>query len=161
MAFTGILIPVAAAVWLLVASLPAEAASAAAPPSGATAAAPQKTARRGAVGRSVYEVPRDLAKGGSASDVLATLPFVEVDAEGEVSLRGDPNVTILLDGQTSLLFSPGARALALQRLPASTIEAIEIIRGASAQFPSNGADGVINIVTKEGATERAGARRPN
>lgn len=152
MSFTAILIPAAAAAWLLAASLPAEAASAADRPSGATAATPPP-ARRSAVGRSVYEVPRDLAKGGSAIDVLATLPFVEVDAEGEVSLRGNTNVTILLDGQTSLLFSPGARALALQRLPASTIEAIEIIRGASAQFPSNGADGVINIVTKAGVRD--------
>ena len=152
MSFTAILTPAAAAAWLLAASLPAEAALAADPQSGATAAAPPP-ARRSAVGRSVYEVPRDLAKGGSASDVLATLPFVEVDAEGEVSLRGNPNVTILLDGQASLLFSPGARARALQRLPASTIEAIEIIRGASAQFPSNGADGVINIVTKAGVRD--------
>jgi outer membrane receptor for ferrienterochelin and colicin len=107
----------------------------------------ERPAHRSAVGRTVYPVPRDLLEGGSVSDMLRTLPFVEVDADGEISLRGDPNVTILLDGRSSIELSAGWRALALQRMPASGIESVEIITGISAEFPSGGA-GVINIVTK-------------
>jgi outer membrane cobalamin receptor len=119
----------------------------------AEAAAPEATtagrpSNRGAVGRKIYTVPRDLADGGSASDMLRTLPFVEIDAEGEVSLRGKRDVVILLDGHASIELSAEWRAFALQRMPAGMIESVEIITGVSAQFPSGGA-GVINIVTRK------------
>ena len=70
----------------------------------------------------------------------------------KVTLRGDPHVVILLDGRPSIDLSAGWRALALQRMPASAIESIEVITGVSAQFPSDGA-GVINIVTRKAGTK--------
>lgn len=118
----------------------------------------ERPSHRGAIGRKIYTVPRDLSESGSVSDMLRTLPFVDIDADGEVSLRGDPNVTILLDGRSSIELSAGWRALALQRMPASSIESVEIITGVSAQFPSGGA-GVINIVTRKAGKPAGGASR--
>lgn len=120
--------------------------------SAADAVAAGRPSQRDAVGRRSYPVPRDLSVSGSVSDVLRTVPFVDVDVDGEVTLRGDPHVVILLDGRPSIDLSAGWRALALQRMPASAIESIEVITGVSAQFPSDGA-GVINIVTRKAGTK--------
>jgi outer membrane receptor protein involved in Fe transport len=121
-------------------------------PTTAFAETAERPAHPGAIGRRIYPVPRDLSVSGSVSDMLRTVPFVDIDADGEVTLRGDPNVTILVDGRSSIELSPGWRALALQRMPASSIESIEVITGVSAGFPSDGA-GVINIVTRKAGTK--------
>ena len=76
------------------------------------------TAMRTDIDRRSYSVANDLsAKTGSISDALRNIPSVEVDVQGNVSLRGDSNVTILIDGKPSGMFNGDNRADALQSLP--------------------------------------------
>lgn len=97
-----------------------------------------------------YNVANDLqAQTGSVADVLRNVPGVEVDLQGNVSLRGDGNVTILIDGRPSAMFSGGSRADALQAMPGGTIERVEVITNPSAAFSPEGSGGIINLVTKK------------
>lgn len=106
--------------------------------------------------RTIYTLDRDLQKSaGSLGDVLNDLPSVEVDAAGAVLLRGDANVTILIDGKPSPLVA-GNRADALAEIPADSIERIEVITNPSAEFKANGSGGIINIITKKEKTPGAG-----
>ncbi|HWT52448.1 MAG TPA: TonB-dependent receptor, partial [Caulobacter sp.] len=77
------------------------------------------------------------------------LPSVEVDVQGDVSLRGDPNVTILIDGKPSSQFQGDSRGQALQSLPAERIDRVEVITNPSAEFRADGTGGVINLITKK------------
>ncbi len=102
------------------------------------------------VDRKVYHVDQDLqATTGSAGDVLRDLPSVEVDADGNISLRGDPSVTVLIDGKPVSQMQGANRAAALQSIPAADIEQIEVITAPSAEFKPDGSGGIINIVTKK------------
>lgn len=85
------------------------------------------------------------AANGTAVDVLANTPSVSVDIEGNVSLRGSTNFTVLVDGRPT----PFTPADALQQIPASTIHNIEIITNPSAKFDPDGNAGIININTKK------------
>lgn len=105
--------------------------------------------------RKVYSVTTDLqAHAGTAADVLNKIPSVSVDADGAVSLRGDGNVTILVDGKPSAQFSGAAQALSLLEFPAADIDRIEVLTNPPAQYKAEGTGGVINIVTRK--TRRAG-----
>ena len=105
------------------------------------------------IDRRTYRVDSDLqSASGSVSDVLRNLPSVEVDAQGVVSLRGDPSVQILIDGRPSTTMSALNRADTLAGLSASSIETIEIITNPSAAYRPDGAAGIINIVTKKTRT---------
>ena len=101
------------------------------------------------IDRKVYNVSQDIiAQTGSASDVLKNIPSVEVDIEGQVSLRGSAEVMILINGRPSPLMGK-TRAEVLQQLPANTIERIEVITNPSARFRPDGTSGIINIVLKK------------
>jgi len=103
------------------------------------------------VDRRVYNVAHDLtAQMSTASDLLQKIPSVQVDVDGNVSLRGSTDVTILVNGKKSALMGRG-RADALQQIPASSIENIEVITNPSARFTPEGTAGIINIVTKRGS----------
>lgn len=88
------------------------------------------------------------ADGQSASEVLASLPSVDVDNDGNVSLRGSRSVTVWINGKASGLTGE-TRAQILQQLPAESIKRIEIIDAPPAQFPAEGSAGIINIVLKK------------
>ncbi|MFH1051824.1 MAG: outer membrane beta-barrel family protein [bacterium] len=88
------------------------------------------------------------AQSGTASDVLKTVPSVNVDIEGNVTLRGSGNFTLLIDGKPTVI---SANDL-LKQLPASTIETIEIITNPSAKYDPEGSSGVINIIMKKQAS---------
>jgi outer membrane receptor protein involved in Fe transport len=103
------------------------------------------------IDRRVYNVDHDLmAKSSSVSDLLQNIPSVQVDVDGGVSLRGSPDVMILINGKKSPLMGK-SRADVLQQLPAATIEKIEVITNPSARFTPEGTSGIINIVTRKGA----------
>ena len=74
---------------------------------------------------------------------------MEVDLEGNLSIRGDQNVTILVDGKPSPAFQGAGRADALQQLPADQIERVEVITNPSAALNPEGTGGVINLITKK------------
>ncbi len=100
--------------------------------------------------RMSYNVTNDLqAQSGSVADVLRNVPGVEVDLQGNVSLRGDGNVTILIDGRPSAMFSGGSRSDALQAMSGGTLERVEVITNPSAAFSPEGSGGIINLVTKK------------
>ncbi|WP_411287556.1 TonB-dependent receptor domain-containing protein [Phenylobacterium sp.] len=104
---------------------------------------------RSSIDRRSYGVATDLqATSGSIGDALRNIPSVEVDVQGNVSLRGDANVTIMIDGKPSGMFRGEGRAQALQALPADQIERVEVITNPSAAFKPDGAAGIINLVTK-------------
>ena len=85
------------------------------------------------------------AIGGTAVDVLENTPSVQVDIEGNVSLRGSGNFTVLIDGRPSVLSGSDA----LRQIPSSAIENIEIITNPSAKYEPDGAAGIINLVMKK------------
>jgi len=101
------------------------------------------------IDRKVYSVSQDLmAQSGNASDLLKNIPSVEVDIEGQVSLRGSADVIILINGRPSPLMGK-TKAEALQQLPANSIERIEVITNPSARYKPDGTSGIINIVLKK------------
>ncbi len=96
-----------------------------------------------------YALGKDLqAQTGSIADALRNVPAVEVDLQGNLSVRGDQNVTILVDGKPSPAFEGAARASALQNLPADQIERVEVMTNPSAALNPEGTGGVINLITK-------------
>lgn len=113
------------------------------------------TAMRTAIDRRSYSVANDLsARTGSISDALRNIPSVEVDVQGNVSLRGDSNVTILIDGKPSGMFNGDGKADALQQLPADQIDRVEVMTNPSAAYRPDGSAGIINLITKK--TNKAG-----
>lgn len=100
------------------------------------------------IDKKVYNVGEDLNnQGGSASDVLNNVPSVDVDQDGNVSLRGDGNVIILIDGRPSAM--AGSLSAILGSLPANSIERIELVTNPSAKYDPDGTSGIINIVLKK------------
>jgi len=100
------------------------------------------------IDRKVYNVGKEIqSTAGSAGDLLQNVPSVDVDIDGNVSLRGSDNVLILINGRTSALMGR-SRAEVLQQLPASEIEKIEVITNPSAKYKPDGTSGIINIALK-------------
>ena len=101
------------------------------------------------IDRKTFNVGEDLmSKTGSLSDLLQNVPSVQVDIDGNVSLRGSDNVTILIDGKPSAMMNLN-RAAVLQQMPANSIEKIEVITNPSAKYKPDGTSGIINIVLKK------------
>ncbi|MCX6150590.1 MAG: TonB-dependent receptor [Ignavibacteriales bacterium] len=101
------------------------------------------------IDRKIYNVQMDiLSKTGTVSELLQNIPSVQVDIDGNVSLRGSSNVLILINGKTSPLMGK-TRADVLQQMPANTIERIEVITNPSAKYKPDGTSGIINLVLKK------------
>lgn len=102
------------------------------------------------IDKKVFNVGEDLmSASGSASDLMQNIPSVQVDVDGNVSLRGNSNVQIIINGKPSSMMNARNRADVLQQLPASDIERVEIITNPSAQYKPDGVSGIINIVMKK------------
>lgn len=99
--------------------------------------------------RKVFQVDANIASAGqSASELLESIPSVEVDQDGDVSLRGNSSVTIWINGKESGLTADN-RAQILEQIPAETIDRIEVITNPSAKYSPEGTAGIINIVLKK------------
>lgn len=104
--------------------------------------------------RKVFYVGQDLmSSAGSASDLMQNIPSVDVDMDGSVSLRGNSNVSILINGKPSAMMGTKTRGDALNQLSASSIERIEVITNPSAEYKPDGMSGIINIVLKKDAKQ--------
>jgi len=102
--------------------------------------------------KKVYNVGQDLTvKGGSVTDVLDNVPSVSVDVEGNISLRGNESVRILINGKPSAL--SGLSNDALRQLPAEAIEKVEVITNPSARYDAEGTAGILNIVLRQEKTK--------
>ena len=98
------------------------------------------------IDKKVINVSKQLTTvSGTAVDVLENIPSVNVDIEGNVSLRGSSGFTVLIDGRPSVLDANEA----LQQIPATSIENVEIITNPSAKFDPDGTAGIINVITKK------------
>jgi hypothetical protein len=97
------------------------------------------------IDRQVFDASAILtADGGTGTDVLKSIPSVDVDIDDNITLRGK-SVTIYVDGKPSPF---GDAKTALQMIPAETIDRVEVINNPSAKFDANGGGGIINIVLK-------------
>ena len=109
----------------------------------------QRSAMKLEVDRKSFDVSSLISNAGqAATDVLENIPSIEVDNDGNVSLRGNTSVEIWINGKASGLTSDN-RAQILQQLPAESIERIEVIDNPSAKFSAEGSAGIINIVLKK------------
>ena len=101
------------------------------------------------IDKKVFSVDQNIAAaGGSATDVLQNIPSVNVDNEGNVSLRNNESVEVWINGKPSGLTAEN-RAQVLQQMPAESIEAIEVMTNPSAKFKPEGTAGIINLVMKK------------
>ena len=98
------------------------------------------------LGKKVFNVGKDLSsQNGSATDVLGNVPSVNVSPTGAVSLRGNTNVQIMINGRRSAL----TQSQALEQISADVIESVEVITNPSAKYDASGSSGIINIILKK------------
>lgn len=93
--------------------------------------------------KTTINVSKDMTiSGGTALDVLQTLPSVDIDIDGNIICRGSDKVIILINGEKSELVK------SLDQIPADQIEKVELINNPSAKYEADGMSGIINIVLK-------------
>ena len=102
----------------------------------------------------IYNVGKDITvRGGSVADVLGNIPSITVDVEGNIALRGNNNVRILINGKPSGLVGISGPD-GLRQLPSESIEKVEVITSPSARYDAEGTGGILNIILKK--QERSG-----
>jgi len=105
------------------------------------------------IDRKVFRVGDDLNSAGSnATELLRNVPSIDVDIDGNLSLRGSGNVTILIDGRPSGMTGSATQSL-LEQLPASSIDRVEIITSPTAKYDPEGVAGILNIILKKDKLE--------
>jgi len=103
--------------------------------------------------KTVYNVSNSIvADGGSINDVLATIPKLSVNPEGEIQFRGSANVKVLIDGKISGVLGINPADI-LRNLPAVDVDRVELISSSSAKFDASGAVGIVNIIMKKERTK--------
>ncbi|HVW97682.1 MAG TPA: TonB-dependent receptor [Mucilaginibacter sp.] len=109
----------------------------------------QKSKIQLGIDKKTFNVDQSLvSQGGSATDLLSNVPSVQVDVDGNLSLRGSTSVRVLIDGKASAL-TGSSIADVLQSIPASSIESIEVITNPSSKYEAEGQSGIINIILKK------------
>ncbi len=102
--------------------------------------------------KKIYNIGKDLTTaGGTVSDALNNVPSVSVDLEGGISLRGNENVRILINGKPSAMAGFGSTDV-LAQLPADAIERVEVITSPSARYDAEGTAGILNIILRKEKT---------
>jgi hypothetical protein len=102
--------------------------------------------------KKVYNIGKDLTtSGATVGDALSNVPSVTVDVDGAISLRGNENVRILINGRPSAIAGFGSTD-ALRQLPAEAIERVEVITSPSARYDAEGTAGILNIILRKEKT---------
>ena len=105
------------------------------------------------VDKQIFKVGKNLtAAGGTGFDLLRKVPTLDVDIDGEVSIAGDANVTILIDGKRSGITGSNRRGV-VDNINVGMVEKVEVITNPSAKYDPDGVGGIINIVMKRGALD--------
>jgi iron complex outermembrane recepter protein len=101
------------------------------------------------IDKRIYNVENSIvAEGGTAADVLSTLPSIQVDEEGGISMRGSGAVLIYINGRPSNLSSDEMESI-LEQLPANSVKSVELITNPSSRYDAQGVAGIINIILKK------------
>ena len=112
----------------------------------------EKTTVEVKLDKKIYNIGKDLTTaGGTVADALENVPSVTVDVDGTVSLRGNDNVRILINGKPSAMVSSGSADF-LSQLPADAVDKVEVITSPSARYDAEGTAGILNIVLKKEKT---------
>jgi len=102
--------------------------------------------------KKIYNIGKDLTtSGANVGEALNNIPSVTVDVEGAISLRGNENVRILINGKPSAIAGFGSTD-ALSQLPADAIERVEVITSPSARYDAEGTAGILNIILRKEKT---------
>ncbi|WP_349320347.1 outer membrane beta-barrel family protein [Asticcacaulis sp. MM231] len=102
------------------------------------------------IDRQVYDNTKDIDSAtGTAADALNKVPSVNVDPTGNVTLRGNSNVQVYIDGKPSVMMQGDNRAGALQSMSSGDIDSVEVMTNPGAQFSSEGSGGIINLVMRK------------
>jgi hypothetical protein len=101
--------------------------------------------------KKVFQVGANLTNlGGNLTDVLSNIPSIYVSSEGDVTYRGNQNLSIYFDGKPASILS-SSRSNALSLYPADQIDRIEIISNPGAKYSAEGSSGILNIILKKGS----------
>lgn len=92
------------------------------------------------------------AVGGTALDIVKNLPSAAVDGNGNISMRGNTGIIVLVNGKPSFL-DP---ATILSQIAANDVTDVEYITSPSAQFDPDGKGGIINLKTKKAVSDGFG-----
>jgi len=99
--------------------------------------------------KKIFNVEQNtISSGGSALDALRQVPGVDVDIDGNVSLRGSANVNILIDGKPAIMAGGDSKTI-LENIPSDNIRDVEVVTNPSAKYDPEGMAGIINVVLKE------------
>ncbi|WP_366186427.1 outer membrane beta-barrel protein [Flavobacterium ovatum] len=102
------------------------------------------------IDRQVYDAKSfQNSQGGTATDVLKNLPSIAIDSQGDISVRGTTGFMVLLNGKPT----QGSISTILGQLPANAIDRVEVVTAPSAKYDPDGKAGILNIITKKGATD--------
>lgn len=102
------------------------------------------------IDRQTYDLTNDIAaQTGSAADALNKVPAVTVDADGNVALRGNTNVQVLINGKQNAIMKGENRGAAILSMSGGDIESVEVMNNPGAAFSSEGSGGIINLVMKK------------